>query len=47
MSIIKQVVLPFSLSFSAMVFMMPDRHFQKIAFQYYHLQAQWMAGESL
>jgi hypothetical protein len=47
MSFIKQVVLPFSLSFSVMAFLMPDRHFQQIAFQYYHLQAQWMAGESL
>ena len=47
MSFIKQVAIPFSLSFSLMTFMLPDRYFQRMAFQYYHLQTQWMAGESL
>jgi len=44
---VKQVILPFSLSFGLLAFALPDRHFQRIAFQYYHLQSLWMAGEPL
>lgn len=42
-----RVFAPYIIGFTAVAFAMPQENFNRMAFQFYHLQSLWMADQPL